>query len=181
MLLTPFLHTHSRARAHTHTHTHTGVAPPSIFFIRTGTTLYQLTTSSGHISIRSILILAAMALLSLAPVLFKRTLRRKLDYLCLDVWRPNYNVMSYDQIVMTMLCSYHYHNIIISFKLSSIIIFISLYMYGAFPSPCNTVTIILPKSGCRQRPVRFTCVWRSGYARLRIRCIAGPDWSIHFT
>ena len=49
-----------------------GVAPPSFFFIRAGTTLYELTTSTGHISLGSILILAALAVLSLTPVLYKR-------------------------------------------------------------------------------------------------------------
>ena len=56
-----------------------GVAPPSFFFIRAGTTLYELTTASGHISFQSILILAVMAVLSLLPVLCKKTLKRRMD------------------------------------------------------------------------------------------------------
>ncbi len=56
-----------------------GVAPPSFFFIRAGTTLYELTTASGHISVQSILILAALAVLSLLPVFLRRTLRKKLE------------------------------------------------------------------------------------------------------
>lgn len=56
-----------------------GVAPPSFFFIRAGTTLYQLTTATGHVSMQSVAILAGLALLSLLPVLFKRMLRKKLE------------------------------------------------------------------------------------------------------
>lgn len=57
--------------------TFVGVAPPSFFFIRAGTTLYELTTSTGHISLSSVMVLASLALLSLAPVLFKRLIARK--------------------------------------------------------------------------------------------------------
>ena len=56
-----------------------GVAPPSFFFIHAGTTLYELTTATGHLSLQSILILALMAALSLLPVLCKKTLKRRLE------------------------------------------------------------------------------------------------------
>jgi uncharacterized membrane protein YdjX (TVP38/TMEM64 family) len=51
-----------------------GVAPPSFFFIRAGTTLYELTTSTGHVSVTSVLVLAGLAVLSLTPVLLKKKL-----------------------------------------------------------------------------------------------------------
>lgn len=57
----------------------TGVAPPSFFFIRAGTTLYELTTATGHVSIKSILVLAGFAVLSLLPVFFKKAIRKKLE------------------------------------------------------------------------------------------------------
>jgi uncharacterized membrane protein YdjX (TVP38/TMEM64 family) len=56
-----------------------GVAPPSFLFIRAGTTLYEMTSATGHISWASILILALLALISLLPVFFKRTLIKKLS------------------------------------------------------------------------------------------------------
>lgn len=56
-----------------------GVAPPSFFFIRAGTTLYQLTTATGHISVWSVLVLALMAAVSLLPVALKRTLRTRVE------------------------------------------------------------------------------------------------------
>lgn len=56
-----------------------GVAPPSFFFIRAGTTLYELTTATGHVSIKSILVLAGFAVLSLLPVFFKKAIRKKLE------------------------------------------------------------------------------------------------------
>ena len=57
----------------------TGVAPPSFLFIRAGTTLYELTTTTGHISILSILILTLLAILSLLPVALRKWLRRKVE------------------------------------------------------------------------------------------------------
>lgn len=56
-----------------------GVAPPSFFFIRAGTTLYQLTTATGHISLHSLLILSLFALLSLTPVFLKKAIRKKMQ------------------------------------------------------------------------------------------------------
>ncbi|KAI9563353.1 hypothetical protein GHT06_010814 [Daphnia sinensis] len=54
-----------------------GVAPPSFVAIQAGTTLNQLTSSSDTVSLNSILILAAFAVLSLLPVVFKRQLQKK--------------------------------------------------------------------------------------------------------
>ncbi|KAK4025781.1 transmembrane protein 41B [Daphnia magna] len=54
-----------------------GVAPPSFVAIQAGTTLNQLTSSSDTVSLNSILILAAFAVLSLLPVVFKRQLQNK--------------------------------------------------------------------------------------------------------
>lgn len=56
-----------------------GVAPPSFLFIRAGTTLYQLTTTSGHISMTSITVLAVFAILSLLPVVLRKWIKRKID------------------------------------------------------------------------------------------------------
>ena len=56
-----------------------GVAPPSFFFIRAGTTLYELTTTTGHISIQSVVVLAVFAVLSLLPVALKKTIQTKLQ------------------------------------------------------------------------------------------------------
>lgn len=56
-----------------------GVAPPSIFAIQTGTTLYEMTESSGSFSWFKVLILAGLAFLSILPVLFKTQLRRRLE------------------------------------------------------------------------------------------------------
>ena len=56
-----------------------GVAPPSFLFIKAGTTLYELTTTTGYISLQSVIVLAFLALLSLVPVVFRRRLRKKLD------------------------------------------------------------------------------------------------------
>ncbi|XP_065911061.1 transmembrane protein 41B-like [Dysidea avara] len=56
-----------------------GVAPPSFLFIRAGTTLYELTTATSHISWFSIGMLAVLSVLSILPVLFRRRLREKLD------------------------------------------------------------------------------------------------------
>lgn len=56
-----------------------GVAPPSFLFIRAGTTLYELTTTTGHISLLSILILTFLAILSLLPVALRKWLRRKVE------------------------------------------------------------------------------------------------------
>ena len=59
--------------------TYTGVAPPSFFFIRAGTTLYELTMTSGHISWGSLLLLGLLAGLSLLPVLLRKSLRNKVQ------------------------------------------------------------------------------------------------------
>ena len=57
---------------------HLGVAPPSFLFIRAGTTLYQMTSATGHLSWTSIIILGFFAIVSLLPVVFKHTLAKKL-------------------------------------------------------------------------------------------------------
>ena len=57
---------------------YTGVAPPSFLFIRAGTTLYQMTSATGHISWGSIAILALLAVVSILPVIFKRTLSKRI-------------------------------------------------------------------------------------------------------
>ncbi|XP_064399879.1 transmembrane protein 41 homolog [Halichondria panicea] len=55
-----------------------GVAPPSFLFIRAGTALYELTTTTGHMSWSSLGLLCLMAIISLAPVLARRCLKKKL-------------------------------------------------------------------------------------------------------
>jgi hypothetical protein len=54
-----------------------GVAPPSFVAIQAGTTLNQLTSSSDTVSLNSILILAAFAVISMLPVVFKQRLQKK--------------------------------------------------------------------------------------------------------
>ena len=53
------------------------MAPPSFVAIQAGTTLQQLTSSSDTVSMNSVLVLAAFAVLSLLPVLFKQKLKAK--------------------------------------------------------------------------------------------------------
>ncbi|XP_034933649.1 transmembrane protein 41B [Chelonus insularis] len=56
-----------------------GVAPPSFVAIQAGQTLNKLTSSSDAWSWTSIIILFIFALLSLVPVLFKKSFRQKFD------------------------------------------------------------------------------------------------------
>lgn len=56
-----------------------GVAPPSFGFISAGVELYVLTTTGDVMSFKSITIVVVSALLSLAPVIFKRQLRAKIE------------------------------------------------------------------------------------------------------
>ncbi|CAG0879400.1 unnamed protein product [Cyprideis torosa] len=56
-----------------------GVAPPSFVAIQAGTTLHKLTSSSDALSLTSISILAAFAILSLLPIFFKNRLREKFE------------------------------------------------------------------------------------------------------
>lgn len=57
-----------------------GVAPPSVLFIQAGTTLYKLTTTGDITSWKSILFLAVAAIVSLLPVVFKKAMRKKLEW-----------------------------------------------------------------------------------------------------
>lgn len=59
--------------------TFVGVAPPSFGFISAGVELYVLTTTGDVMSFKSIMIVIVSALLSLAPVIFKRQLRAKIE------------------------------------------------------------------------------------------------------
>ncbi|XP_058951325.1 transmembrane protein 41B isoform X1 [Pocillopora verrucosa] len=59
--------------------TFVGVAPPSFGFISAGVELYVLTTTGDVMSFKSIMIVVVSALLSLAPVIFKRQLRAKIE------------------------------------------------------------------------------------------------------
>jgi len=54
-----------------------GVAPPSFVFIQAGTTLQQLTSSTDAITVESVALLIAFALLSLVPILLKNKLKNK--------------------------------------------------------------------------------------------------------
>uniref|UniRef100_A0A915INF9 Transmembrane protein 41B n=1 Tax=Romanomermis culicivorax TaxID=13658 RepID=A0A915INF9_ROMCU len=56
-----------------------GVAPPSFLAIQAGTTLHQLTSSSDAVSWKSMLVLCVFALGSLVPILFKKTLEKKIE------------------------------------------------------------------------------------------------------
>lgn len=56
-----------------------GVAPPSVVMIHAGKTLHQLTSSRDAVSMTSIVVLSALAILSLLPILFKKKLQEKLD------------------------------------------------------------------------------------------------------
>ncbi|KAG0414362.1 hypothetical protein HPB47_008491 [Ixodes persulcatus] len=57
--------------------TFVGVAPPSFVAIQAGTTLHQLSSSKDAVSWWSVSVLAAFALLSLLPVVFKGKLKQK--------------------------------------------------------------------------------------------------------
>ena len=59
--------------------TFVGVAPPSFGFISAGVELYELTTTGDAFSFRSILIVIGSAIVSLLPVIFRRTLRNKME------------------------------------------------------------------------------------------------------
>lgn len=56
-----------------------GVAPPSFLAIQAGKTLNTMTSSADAFSVQSMILLAVFALLSLAPVIFKKQLKRKLQ------------------------------------------------------------------------------------------------------
>ncbi|XP_063049267.1 transmembrane protein 41B [Engraulis encrasicolus] len=56
-----------------------GVAPPSFVAIKAGTTLYALTTAGEAVSWSSLLVLAALAVLSLLPVLLQSRLKEKMQ------------------------------------------------------------------------------------------------------
>ncbi|XP_046581670.1 transmembrane protein 41B-like [Haliotis rubra] len=56
-----------------------GVAPPSFVAVQAGTTLYKLTSSGDAVSWTSVIVLAALAILSLLPVVFKKRLQKKFD------------------------------------------------------------------------------------------------------
>lgn len=56
-----------------------GVAPPSFLAIQAGKTLNTMTSSSDAFSLQSMLLLAVFALLSLAPVIFKKQFSKKIQ------------------------------------------------------------------------------------------------------
>jgi len=56
-----------------------GVAPPSFLAIQAGQTLNTMTSSSDAFSIKSMLLLAVFALLTLIPVIFKSQIKRKIQ------------------------------------------------------------------------------------------------------
>lgn len=56
-----------------------GVAPLSFIAIQAGTTLYQLTAAGDAISWTSVIVMAVLAVLSLVPVLLKKTLKGKFE------------------------------------------------------------------------------------------------------
>jgi len=56
-----------------------GVAPPSFGFISAGVELYELTTTGDAFSIRSLFIVIGSAIVSLLPVLFRKSLRKKIQ------------------------------------------------------------------------------------------------------
>ena len=59
--------------------TFVGVAPPSFGYITAGVEVHKLTTTGDVMTFQSIAIVIISALLSLAPVLFRRQLRKKLE------------------------------------------------------------------------------------------------------
>ncbi|XP_073715518.1 transmembrane protein 41B [Misgurnus anguillicaudatus] len=56
-----------------------GVAPPSFVAINAGTTLYKLTTAGEAVSWNSVLVLVALAVVSILPVCFRKKLQQKLE------------------------------------------------------------------------------------------------------
>lgn len=56
-----------------------GVAPPSFGFISAGVELYELTTTGDAFSFKSILIVIGAAVISLLPVLFRRSIQKKIQ------------------------------------------------------------------------------------------------------
>lgn len=56
-----------------------GVAPPSFLAIQAGQTLNTMTSSSDAFSIKSMLLLAVFALLTLIPVIFKGQIKKKIQ------------------------------------------------------------------------------------------------------
>lgn len=56
-----------------------GVAPPSFLAIQAGKTLNTMTSSKDAFSVQSMLLLGVFALLSLAPVIFKKQFKKKLQ------------------------------------------------------------------------------------------------------
>lgn len=58
-----------------------GVAPPSFVFIQAGKTLHKMASTDSPWSWSSVALLAVFAVLSLLPVIFKKKLQKKLDWL----------------------------------------------------------------------------------------------------
>lgn len=56
-----------------------GVAPPSVLAIQAGKTLHTLTSSRDAISYTSVLLLTSLSFLSLAPVIFKKYFKKKVE------------------------------------------------------------------------------------------------------
>ncbi|KAI7813935.1 transmembrane protein 41B [Triplophysa rosa] len=56
-----------------------GVAPPSFVAINAGTTLYKLTTAGEAVSWNSLIVLGALAVVSILPVCFQKKLQQKLE------------------------------------------------------------------------------------------------------
>lgn len=56
-----------------------GVAPPSFGFISAGVELYELTTTGDAFSFKSIVFVVVCALISLLPVILRRTLQKKIQ------------------------------------------------------------------------------------------------------
>lgn len=59
--------------------TFAGVAPPSFIAIEAGKTLYKMTSSTIAFSWSSIIMLFLFSMLALAPVIFKRYFKSKVD------------------------------------------------------------------------------------------------------
>lgn len=57
-----------------------GVLPPSVFAIQGGQTLQKLASTSETVTWRGVSVLAVLALLSIAPALFKNRLRKRLQF-----------------------------------------------------------------------------------------------------
>lgn len=56
-----------------------GVAPPSFGFISAGVELYELTTTGDAFSFKSIALVVVSAIISLLPVMFRSTIKKKLQ------------------------------------------------------------------------------------------------------